>query len=173
MGYFSNFNLIDMRRIDLRKTLQFLDMPNAPIANTNNLGPAIFKQLLQRLVDLFPTLSAHASSMNQEEVDISVLAVNFLDTVQHLLVSLVCVAGGAKDFGCDEHIGAFQARLSKGFSNFLLVGVVSFRKPLAYCPLPDLGIVLLRGVDVPVSCLQSCQGRVRTLGTMSLVYSKA
>jgi hypothetical protein len=103
------FNLIDMRGIDLGETLQLLDMSNAPITDPNTLRPSILKQFLQRQVTLLPTLGAHASSMNQEEVDISILAVNLLDTIQHLLVILIDAAGGGKDFGRDEYFGAFQA----------------------------------------------------------------
>jgi len=77
----TNLDLIYVWRVDLRKALQFLDMSNTPITDSDTSGFSILKQLLQCLVNLFPTLGAHASSVDQEEVDISVLAIDFLDTV--------------------------------------------------------------------------------------------
>jgi hypothetical protein len=84
-------------------------MPNAPITDTNALCLARLKQLLQCQIDLLPFLSSHAWSMYQEQIHVSVLAIDFLDTVEHLLVVLIDAIGWAKDLGRDEYIGALQA----------------------------------------------------------------
>lgn len=47
--------------------------------------------------------------MYQEQIHVSVLAIDFLDTVEHLLVVLIDAIGWAKDLGRDEYIGALQA----------------------------------------------------------------
>jgi len=59
-------DLIDMRRVDLRKTLDLFNLPNAPVANTNTAGLTIFQQLLQSLIDFLPRLRAITRSMYQE-----------------------------------------------------------------------------------------------------------
>lgn len=59
-------DLIDMRRIDLRKALELLDMSNAPAAHTDTARLTILQQLLQSLIHLFPLLGSATRCVYQE-----------------------------------------------------------------------------------------------------------
>ena len=78
----THLNLIDVRRVYLRKTLDLFNMGNAPITDSNAARLAVLKQFLQGLVYLLSSIRATTSSMHQEQIHISILAIDLVYAVQ-------------------------------------------------------------------------------------------
>lgn len=114
----------------------FLDMTNAVIANANVARFALALQLLQRLPHELSWACAKVGAVDQEQIDIAVLACELLHALDKLRVRRRGVVAREEDLGRDVD---------------LLAGDFAFLERT-----PDLGLVLvvLGSVDVAVACLE-------------------
>lgn len=132
----THLNLVDVGRPDLRVFLHLFNMPDAKIADTDTLCLALIVQLLKSLPLLLSALLGSAGAVNEEQVNVLSLGVDFPDAVQAALVGLLRGAARVQNLGGEENILARDAALLDCVADFLLI------------------LVELRGVDVPVTVIQ-------------------
>jgi hypothetical protein len=148
-------DLVDMRRPNLRVCLHLLNMSDPIITHPNALSFADLVQLLQRLPHFFPLLLAPVRTVYQKAIDIPLLPVNLVHTVDALLQRLRKAAAGRKDLGRDEDVVALEARLPDCSADFSFV------------------LIKLRRVDVAVSDLQCRSARFDALARGGSVDAEA
>ena len=141
----TDLNLIHMRRPNLRIPLHLLDMLHPEVTNTNTLRLTLFQQPLQCLPQLLPTRRPRPGTVNQEQIHISILTPNLLNTPQHLLIRSIRRTSGAQDFSGREDLTPRNPGFLNRLADFCFV------------------CVELRRVDVSVSVLQGCLGGLDTL----------
>lgn len=106
-------------------------MPDAVVADSNLAGLAFFLGLLQRKPHQLPLLRPGIGAVDQEQVDVAVLAGELLDALQDALVCGLDVAPGAEDLGRQVDVLALKAGFAQCLPDLLLVCVVLRRVDVA------------------------------------------
>lgn len=114
-------------------------MPDAVVAHADFAGLALALGLLQRKPHELALLWARVGAVDQEEVDVAVLACELLDALLDARIRRRDVAARAEDLGRQVNVLALQAGFAQCLPDLLLVGVV------------------LRRVDVAVPGFQCCE----------------
>jgi hypothetical protein len=143
-------NLVDMRRVNLSKRLQFLNLTFAKVADTNSLGLAFLVQSLQSSPHGLSTLRTRARTVDEEQIHVTTL-VNLVHTLDKRLVCLLLILAREQNLSGDEDVLAVNVGLLDGITNQLLIGVV------------------LRTVNVAVTSFKSSQTRLFASRAMRLV----
>ena len=146
-----------MRRPNRRISLHLLNMPDSIITHANALCFTYLIELLQRLPNLRPRLLSAGRTVYQEAIHIAIWPVDLPHAVEALLDRLCRASACGKDFGCDEDVGALEARLTHRSPN------------------PDLGlvVVVLRRVNVAVARFEGGGAQRNALTRRGLVDTKS
>ena len=91
-----------MRWPDARIALHPLNVSDPKITDSNAPRLSLILKSLQGLIHLFDSGRPSTWRMDEKEVDITILAVDLVYTIQALLVCLVRTATGAQDLGRQE-----------------------------------------------------------------------
>lgn len=121
--YIPHLNLLNMRRPDLGIFLHLFHHPNTRVADTNSLEPALFIQPLHRLPQHLNASGSRSHIVDEHEIQIAVVAINLLHTLQALLVGRLCVIARPHHFARDEDVFPRDSRLSDTFADLCLVAV--------------------------------------------------
>lgn len=138
-GLTTHLKLVDMGWPHLTHPLQLLNVANPKVAYANGPGLAFLVQSLQGEPHVPALFGAAPRRMDEKQVDIA--SGDLVYTLQAGGVVSIDRAGDLENFGRDEDVVAWEARLRDGLANFLLVAVI------------------LRGVDMAVACFQGGQAR--------------
>ena len=98
-----------MRRPYPRILFHLLNMADPKITHPNTPRLPLTLQSLQRLIHLFHSRRASTWRMYEEEIDITLLSVNLMNTIQALLVRLLRTATSAQDFRGKEDFVAWYS----------------------------------------------------------------
>lgn len=139
-------NLINMRRPNLRKPLQLLNMPHPKITNPDTPRPPLLPQPLQCLPQNPPPCHPRPRTMNQEQIHIPTRAPNLLHTRQQLVIRRLGAPRWTEDLGRCEDLGAREPGLLDCGADLLFVRV-------------ELGCV-----DVAVTGLEGSEAGLHALG---------
>jgi hypothetical protein len=117
-------NLVDSWREDFADRLDLLDVLDAVVAHTNVPNDTFLLRLLQGLPHQLPATRSAIGTVDQEQINVSVLASKLFYALDHLFVCRLSVVARAEDFSGDVHLLTRYVALLNGIADIGFIRIV-------------------------------------------------